>query len=305
MAGGGSQPTHTTTEVSNTTELPPEAKPLMNTMLNRSLSLSNQPYQAYEGDRIAGLTPEHYAGLDMTTQRAIQGSPAINAATDHAANVFNNTYMNQGQELAGRTNMYSGENPYLQGMIDTASQDVVKNYQNAVNPKLDAMDRASGSFGNTGVAQAREGAQEQLARQLGDISTGMRFNNYNQSAGLEQQRLNNQLALYGNERQQQANAMEFAPQLAQQDYLDAQNLLGVGDIYRQVDQQGLDMAYDDWLQYQQHPYKSLDVLASALSNTVGGNASSVQSAPSPYAANPTASMIGTGLAGYGLLQGFM
>lgn len=300
-----SQPTNQTSTVTNKTELPDEAKPLMNTMLSRASTLANQPYTPYTGDRIAGLTPEHYVGLDMTTQRAIQGSPAINAATDHAANVFNNTYMNQGQELAGRTNMYSGENPYLQGMIDTASQDVVKNYQNAVNPKLDAMDRASGSFGNTGVAQARTDAQGNLARELGNISTGMRYNNYNQSAGLEQQRLNNQLALYGNERQQQANAMEFAPQLAQQDYLDAQNLLGVGDIYRNNSQQMLDFNFDQWLQSQQHPYKQLDVLGSALANTVGGSASSITSAPNAYASNPTAGMIGTGLMGLGTLQGLM
>ena len=239
MGGSSSPPSHTTSEVTSKQELPAEAKPLMSTMLNKAKVLGNQPYQQYGGERIAGLTPEHYAGLNMTTDRAINGSPAINAASNHAANVFNDTYMNQGQELAGRANAYSGDNPYLQSMIDSSSQDVVKNYQNAVNPRLDAMDRMSGSFGNTGVAQAREDAQEGLARQLGDISTGMRYQNYNQSAGLEQQRLNNQLAMYGNERNQQANAMEFAPALAEQDYIDSQNLLGVGDIYRNASQLSL------------------------------------------------------------------
>jgi len=303
---GGSAPAPPAEQtVTNVTELPAEAKPLMNTMLSRAQTLSNQPYQQYKAPRIAGLTPEHYAGLDMTTQRALYGNQAVNSASQMASNTFNDQYMNQGLGLAGQTNAYSGENPYLQSMIDSASADVTKNYNNVINPQLQSMERASGAFGNSGLQQVRADSQEALAKELGNVSSNLRYQNYNNSANLEQQRINNQLAMYGNERMQQANAMEFAPALAEQDYIDSQNLLAVGDIYRQYQQQGLDFNYDQWLQAQQYPYKQLDVLGSALANTVGGASSTVSSAPSAYAANPTASMIGTGLAGYGAIQGLL
>jgi len=527
--GGGGQPSNTTSTVTNTTELPKEAKPLMSQMLTQSEALAQEPYQQYTEQRIAGLTPEHNAALNLTTQRSIDGNPAMNAASSHTAGVFNDEYMNRGLDLANQTNsmfgqgsnlasndfigqgvdnvnnnyiglgvggtsnpyigqntnvgsnQYAGSNPYLENAISKTLGDVTENYNDVINPQLAAMDRASGAYGNTGVNQTRSKSISDLSENLGNISSNMRMQDYStqqqlaesdvnrrlqaqqndlsrnsnlaqnqdqfnagllqsdisrnaaltdsqnqfnaglqssdlarnagiaqdlskynsslqqadisrnaqlensqnqfnaglessdlqrnanlqqnlsqyntglqandlarsaqltdsqnqfnaglessdlarnanlaqnlsqyntglqaqdlsRDAGLDQQRLNMQAMMYGNERNNQMGALEFAPQLAAEDYSNYQNLLGVGDIYRQNTQQGLDFNYDQWLQQQQHPYKQLDILGSALANTVGGNASSVSSAPSPYAINPTANMIGTGMAGYGALQGLL
>jgi hypothetical protein len=302
---GGSAPAPATTTTISKSEPPEYVKPYSVEMMNRAGALSKKPYQAYTGQRIAGLTPEHYAGLNQTTQRALSGNPAVNAAAQQASNTFNDKYLNQGLEIAGRTNAYAGDNPYLQSMIDSASADVTKNYNNVINPQLQSMERASGAFGNSGLQQVRADSQEALAKELGNVSSNLRYQNYNNSANLEQQRLNNQLLTYGNERQQQANAMEFAPALAEQDYIDAQNLLGVGDIYRQNTQQQLDFNYDQWQQAQNYPYQQLDLLANAVRTSMGGGGTNVTSSPNAYSPNSTASMIGTGLAGYGALQGIL
>lgn len=321
-SGGGSSAPETTTQISKT-EPPDYVQPYSIQMLQSAGQLANKPYDAYTDDRIAGLTPQHYAGLDMTTQRAIEGSPAINAATEHAANVFNDQYMNRGLDMAnqvnpyqGQANPYSGSNQYMEGMIDKSNTNVMDNYRDVVNPSLDAMGRNSGAFGNTGVQATRNKSQEQLLQQLSDNENQYRFQDYGQQAQLAESGLNrdsqlasqqqaNMLGMYGNERTNQMGAMQFAPALAEQPYIDYQNLLGVGDIYRNAEQQQLDYGYDQWLQEQQYPYQQLDVLQNAVANSMGAVTSNVSSAPSPYASSTTAQNIGTGLAGYGAIQGLL
>ncbi len=321
--GGGSSPSNTTSTVTNKTELPAEAKPLMNDMLYRAGALSSRPYQAYGGERIAGLTPEHYAGLEMTVERAMQGSPALNAAQEHSAGVFGDKYMARGLELAGRdnpymgqANPYSGENPYMQSMINKSMGDITRNYSNVINPQLQAMDRASGAFGNSGIQSARDDSQRVLAEQLGNTANQYRFQDYGQqaqlaesglsrNAGLAAQQQQNMLGTYGLERANQMGALEFAPQLAESDYRDSQALLATGDIYRDQNQQQLNRQYDEWQQLQNYPYQQFDILGAALANTVGGNASAITSAPNAYAPNSTASMLSAGLMGAGALQGLL
>ena len=319
MSGGSSQPSNTTT--TTTTELPDVAQPLLGRYLNQSEQIASTPYQPYEGQRIAGLTPEHQSALDMTTNRALAGSPAVTGAQQNAADSFSGKYMDEGLGIAnqnnpymGQANPYSGQNPYLQSMIDQSSQDVMDNYNKTVNPQLAAMDRASGAFGNSGVQEMRSDSQQNLARELGNVSSGLRFQDYGQQAQLAESGLSrdatlaaqqqaNQLNVFNNERNNQMASMEFAPQLAESDYRDAQALLGVGDIYRDDSQQNLNFNYDQWQQAQNYPYQQLDVLANALRTSVGAGGSSVMSAPNAYSSNSTANMLGTGLMGYGALDG--
>ena len=89
----------------------------------------------------------------------------------------------------------------------------------------------------------------------------------------------------------------MAPQYAQQDYADAQALIGVGDAYRNDQQNKLNQQLADWTEAQQDPYKKLDTLASTIATASGGYANSSSSAPNPYPATPMASMIGGGLLG--------
>lgn len=75
-------------------------------------------------------------------------------------------------------------NPALQGAIDAASEDVTRNFNLTTRPQLDAQMQASGSFGNTGVQQMQGEAQRGLARELGNVSSGMRMQDYQLQAQL-------------------------------------------------------------------------------------------------------------------------
>lgn len=84
----------------------------------------------------------------------------------------------QTQTDVGRNALLGQNNPYLNDAISYATGDITRNFQNAVNPNLDRMARASGSFGNTGVEQAREEANRTLAQQIGRTTNDMRMADY-------------------------------------------------------------------------------------------------------------------------------
>jgi hypothetical protein len=91
-------------------------------------------------------------------------------------NRFQNSAINSMQGMQGQHNPYSGmNNPYLQGSIDSASQDAMRNLQ----PMLNQANAQSGSFGNTGVAETYGRA---AANTLGNISNNARMGAYNQDA---------------------------------------------------------------------------------------------------------------------------
>lgn len=301
--GGGSQPSTTTT--TTISEPPAYVKPYYTEQMRRAAAISNEPYTAYGGERVAGLTPEHYQALDQGTQLGMYGDPAMAGASDMAAKTFNDYYMNQGLGIAGQYNPFAGENPYLASQIAKAQGETADQFMQTVNPQLAQLERQAGAFGHSGVQQARSDAQGELADSLGNVANNMRMQNYLNSANLEQQRLDRLSNMYGAERGYQAGAMEFAPALEDQRWSGIQNFLGIGDIYRNVDQQGLDLMYDEWNRQQQHPLKMLDIYQNAVGIYGGSGRSNTTSAPNPYAANQTANMLGGGLTLAGLLGGGM
>jgi hypothetical protein len=252
--GGSSQPT-TTTTISKS-EPPAFVQPWSTQLMERGAALSNNPYTPYTGQKIADQAPETAIGLDRTSQRAMDGSPLMQATQANQLATVNGDFMSP------------DSNPYLKANVDRALGDV----QTKVNSQFN-----NANYGSTAH-------QETLARAMGDQANQLYGANYQQ------------------ERLAQQRAAMFAPQLAQQDYADAQALLGVGDARRSLTQEQLNQQLADWTEMQQDPYKKLDTLASTIATASGGYANSSSSAPNPYQTSPVAGMIGGGLAGYGLGQ---
>ena len=300
--GGGSSAPATTTTISKS-EPPEYVKPYYLEQMRRAEDISNQPYLAYGGQRIAGLTPEHYQALNQGTQLGLYGDPAMAGASDMAAKTFGDYYMDRGLDIAGQYNPFAGENPYLASQIGKAQQETADQFMRTVNPQLAQLSRQAGAFGHSGVQEARADAHGELADSLGNVANNMRMQNYLNSANLEQQRIDRLANMYGAERGFQAGAMEFAPSIEEQVWNRNQNLLGIGDIYRNVDQQGLDVLYDEWNREQQHPLKMLDIYQNAVGGFAGAGRTNTTSAPNPYAGSQTANMIGGGLTLAGLLGG--
>ena len=108
-----------------------------------------------------------------------------------------NPYLGQSTQQVQQTgpNQYGGGNPYLGQAIDAASADARRNFDLSIRPALDSADRASGSFGNTALGEMRQNAYSDFGRNLGNIASGMRMQDYTQQQNLAETALGRQQAV--------------------------------------------------------------------------------------------------------------
>jgi hypothetical protein len=169
-----------------------------------------------------------------------------------------------------------GGNPYLTSQIDQAQGDLARNFNMVNKPSWDSRMARSGGF-NSGVAEAAGNDYGNLANSMGRIGSDMRSNAYNTERSLMQQ------------------ALGMAPQFANQDYVDANALMGVGAQRQAFDQAGADQNYKWWQESQQFPQQKLNDYARMIG--VGAQSGNQSTQPSPSTASQ---VIGGGLTGIGL-----
>lgn len=256
-----SPPANTT----QTKEMPEWAQPYAKDLLTRSGDLSNQQLPVYTGPRSADMNQYQTAGMDMVKNRALNGSPEMQAGSQSLTSTLNGSMLNG--------------NPYLQSQIDQASGDVTRNFQNATK-STDANFGRSGAFGGSAWQQEQQNNARELATGLGNVSSNMRFQNY------------------GMERGNQMQAMGMAPIYGNQAYQDAAQLAGIGNQQYAYDQQKLGDARSIWEEQMQSPYKQLDVLANGIAGAVGSGGKISQTGPG---ANPWATGVGGAAALAGML----
>lgn len=253
-------PTNTTTTSS---QLPDYAAPFYQGYLDRAFNVANQAYQPYTGQTVAALNPYQTQAWNAMANRAQQGSPVMNAAN------------------AGLTRMMNPNqsNPYLTQQINAAQQDVVRNWNDVQLPKFMTQDANSGSFGNAGLAQVQAGAMRDMRRDMGNIASNMRYQNYNDSQG------------------RALSAMGMAPQFAQQDYNDLDRLAQAGSNFQNYNQSRLNDAYSRFQESRQYPQQQLDIMRNALGLNYGQNQTTQQQTQGPSNAS---SLLGGALTGAGL-----
>jgi len=213
MSGGGGGGTSTTQN-----QVDARFSPLIDYATQAAKGVSESGFTPYTGQRYAGLNSTQNTGLDMITQRATNGSPVMNQA--------NQTLISTLQ--GGQTN------PYLDSMVSKAQGGVMGN--------MAALEKRSGSFGNSGIA-------EQGAKQMGDIATQMYGNAYN------------------TDRANQMSALGMAQSYGNQSYTDAAQLMKAGQTLQDSTQQGLDFNYNQFQEQQNLPYKQMGAYAGLLGSS--------------------------------------
>jgi hypothetical protein len=222
------------------------------TTQNSAPWIGQQPYLSDVFERAQGLAdrgPFSYAPSAFTSQaQQIQAQRALdpNSAVGRAQGVLGDT-------ISGRY-LSPDSNPHLKASVQ------------------DALGLAGSAFagqygGAAGQNLGNSGYQEALARGLGATATNAYAN------------------AYGQERQNQLNAMQLAP------------TLGMADV-AQLGQVG---AAQDALAQQQFnsPWENLSKYQAAISGNFGGQGSS----QTPYYQNPLATAMGLGIGGLSLYNG--
>ena len=306
------------------TSIPDYAKPYVEDLLGQAQAVTDinaNPYMQYMGDRLAQFSPlqqQAYenAGLmqtapqlgDATALAGMAGLGALNTQytfrpSDFGAAFGAATTRDAQGNVTGNTMM----NPYMQNVVERQQQDAQR--QAAIAGQAQQAQAArSGAFGGSGDYLMRGQAAGNLARQKGDIQAQGLQNAYNQAM----QQFNTQ---YQQNAQQQQYGAGLGLQGLQTANTAAGNLANIGNTQYQQNmginqmqnqyggqqqqqiQNVLNNQYQDYLNYQNYPYKQLGFMSDMLRGLPLTQQSSSVYATPPSMVSQVAGLGGAALTG--------
>lgn len=184
----------------------------------------------YSGNTVAPMsqyTQDAYAGM---AQRGSAGSPIVGQAKGVLSDTLSGKYLDAG-------------NSAFQGALNAAIRPVQQQFNDVVMPGLNSDFSSAGRYGSGAHALASGDAAGQFANTVGDISSNMAYQNY------------------GDERNRMQSAMQFAPTLANQDYIDLGMLGEAGAGMDAYEQAKIDA---DKARYDYNANKDMDYVAKYL-----------------------------------------
>lgn len=294
--GGPSQPTSTT---QTTTTIPEYAKPYVERMLGKAEALTNAPYQAYGGQRVAEFSPLQQQSM----QAAANLGPAQQLGTG-----------TQMAGIAGLQGIGAGQQYAQQATSPGSMQAYMSPYTNlALEPQMREAARRSAMEGQTQQAMAaqrgafggsRSGLIEaERQRNLGQLQSDI-YGKGMQTAfeqARQAQQFGADLGLRGAGMGLQAAGT--LGQLGQTQFGQQEAAMraqaGAGALQQQQSQRALDQAYQDFLTQRGYPQQQLAFMSDILR---GGPLS--QTTYQQYQAPPSmlSQAAGLGMGAYGLSQ---
>lgn len=227
---------------------------------NGGMSLNGQPAMPSGGGFMNPNTGNQAPGaMGPQMGPGSMGQPAGNPAN---ASTLAQTGANQLQGILSGNNLSPNSNPWLAGMANAANQNLITQYQNATAPGLIAQAAANGGgAGSLGNNSSFQGAQAQNEQQLGNALGNTDANIYGQNYANAQNQITQGLSQIGGVQQGM-----FAP---------GNELLGVGALEQQQQQQDLNTQYQNALNANQYPFSQLSQFGSLLGQAVGGTGNQV------------------------------
>ena len=317
--GGGPSTPEKTTQVQ---DLPDWAKGYAQDTLSKTAALtdiSKNPYQTYGGERIAGFQPmqqqafESAATMRPSEQLGLGTSLAGAAGLGALGTNYRGRNFQGGQFDTQAAEDYMS--PYTQKVVDYQKAQALRDYQIA-QPMRQAQAVQQGAFGGSRSAIIDAEAQRALNSQLQGIEATGQQNafqqaqaqfNADQARRLQAQQMGEQSRQYGAGLGMQGlqTGLQAAGQLGQLGQTEYGQRMGITGLQSQFGQQQqaqaqrpLDMAYQDFINQQNYPYKQLGF----MSDMIRGLPLGQQSTSQVYqgSGNFMGQLAGLGMGAYGL-----
>lgn len=253
-------------------------KPYIEDVFNKAQTQYNYgDVNPYQGDTTADMSGYTQA---MVNNMANYGQSAPGYMQYAQGQLWNtargdslNNYRQYNPEL---TNTASGAylnagNPYLQNAIGSATRPLTENFNENVMPSIDARFALGGRYGSPGAhGHAANEAAKNYMNQVGDIASGMSYQNYGDERS-RQEAASGQLAgLYGQERANQMQAIGMAPSLQASD-VQRMGLVGqAGAISEGYQQADLDAARNLYYEWRDAPWEELSRYNNIISGAGSG-----------------------------------
>lgn len=216
--------------------------PALENQVKTATDLMNKPYEAYTGNRVAGLTADEQQAMELA--RNLSGGADISWSQG-----VNQQVANRGLNGFDQSTLAQYMNPYIQNVMDISRQRQLDQFDLA---KRDLQQRqgATGAFGGSRSSLATGQLYDNFSRQLAEQEANQLYQGYNdaQTRALQGTQLAGQAAgQYGTHAIQNYNTGLAG--------IDALSKMGALD--RNIQQQGLDVEYENYLTKQDYPYKQL------------------------------------------------
>jgi hypothetical protein len=273
------------------TSIPDYARPFVENLLGQAQSFTDpyqNPYQQYMGQRQAQFSPLQQLSYDnaqlmqtapqlkdATAMAGMAGLGALNTQYTFNPADFNKAFSGATtRDAQGNVTGNSMMNPYMENVVGRQQADAERQAAIA-GQSMDAQAARAGAFGGSGNLLSRNQANAALARQKGDIQAQGLNTAYNQAMGqyntqnqlnAQQQQFGAGLGLQGLQTANQA-ATNLA-NIGQTQYGQNMGILGMqnqfGGQQQQQQQNILNNQYQDFLNYQNAPYKQMGFMSDIL-----------------------------------------
>lgn len=233
---GKKKNTETTTNVVN---VPSWLDDKNKALISRVDQLSQAPYEAYTGERVAGFTPDQLAAFNLVRSGGTDAANRGMVANQGVMDLYNRAQGPTTEDIQGLMN------PYLEQVLGLTKRQEAESQAEAMS-RLKQESALAGSFGGSRFALEKSLQDDQNQRRLSDIDYTGRFDAYNNALNQYNQGSNVLSEAIG-------RSIDVSNNDPQTKY--AQALLGIGGQQQAQDQTNIDVNYQDFLTEQQYPYQ--------------------------------------------------
>lgn len=301
--GGSSKGSTTTTQVNS---LDPAISQAYQDLVTQAKGVASTPYEAYQGQLVAGLTPQQQQAISQIDALQGMAQPYYNTAAQYAAKVGQPIEAQQFSDAAVQKYM----DPYLGSVVNAVQGNIQQSNQIQQRQLMDkAISSGASPFGGdrAGIAAAELARTQNLAEQQtisGLYSQGYQnaLNQFNQQQNVD---LQTQLANAQNAQGAAGLYANLGTQAQNTALSGAAAQLQAGTLAQQQNQAQLTSNYDQWLKQKYYPFETtswLGNIVQGIGNQMPGSSSSTVTGTQPgmSAQNWT----GLATAGIGLLGSF-
>ena len=304
--GGGGAPAPSNQTITQTS-IPEYARPYVERMLGKSEALTDinaNPYQTYGGQRIQGFTPMQEQAFQNYGDQQVAGQIGLGTGLAGLAGLGSlgagSQYMNMATDPRAIQSFMS---PYMQNVVDLQKQEATRDFEKGLTG-INSQATRQGAFGGSRSAIERSEARRNLGTQLANIQATGSQNAFDKAQQAQQFGSTLGLQGYG----QGLQAASTLGQLGQTQYGQQMGisdaLARAGAVQQAQGQQGLDLAYQDYVSQKQYPYQQLAFQSDMLRGLPLSQAAQQQYTAPPSMMSQLGGLGTTALGIYGMSGGF-
>jgi len=214
--------------------------------------IGSQKYEAYTGDRVAGLSENERMGMEMARDNVGIGQPYFNQSE---------AMIQRGTQQFADADMSQYMNPYIKGALDPAAREIREEGQREAN-RLDSRSASMDAFGGSRAALMRSENREKTLQSVQDL--------YGKGYAMAYESAVN---IWGDERARDMQAADrfrsLGDTVSNASRLDIATLMTTGATDRNIQQAMRDFDYQQFVEERDWDMRNLSGLIAALEGTKG------------------------------------